>query len=265
MNGQAVAALLWGLATATLAQDTQAAPWLEETFDSYELGPLDGQAPWTGSTRNITIVSTVSLTGRAVCCDADESPLLPVVWEVHRPVAVPDEGEHVFSFAVRVETPTASFASQATLALGNDSKWAIMLEISPLTAVMTISDDFTDCIWTAIWDLGDAPGGNPDLTTGTFHVFALDLDFTKTVLPHDCVRDVRLDGQSQAERFSCGFPAHLWLLKPMDRLILVNGCAMEGATPDAVFFDNVTGQPALLCVRHWHLYSWAVAQVVRLF
>lgn len=255
MNARLVVAILLGLFAATLSRDTQAAAWLEERFDSYALGPLDGQGSWTGSTQRITIVSTTSLAGRAACCDADESPLLPVVWEVRRPVAVPDSGEHVFSFAVRVETPTASFAPQAALVLGSSQTAAIELEISPVTAVMWLRNDFLDCYWMASWDLGSVTGGNPDLTTGTFHVFELDLDFGEAGDPmDDLVRDVRLDGQSQTDLFSIECPAAICLEKPMDRLILVNGSALEGATPDAVFFDNVTGRPARLRARHWHLY-----------
>lgn len=229
---------------------TAAAPWLEETFDTYAVGPLDGQGDWTGSTRRITVVSTASLAGHAVLCDADESPMLPVVWEVHRPVAVPDAGQHVFSFAVRVETPTPSFAPQATLVLGNSDTYAIQLEISPLTADLRINNDFLDCFGLVVWDLGNVPGGHPDLTTGTYHLIELDLDFGRPGdTMDDVVRAVRMDGKSYD--FGCGA---ICLQKPMDSLVLINGTAVEGSTPDAVFFDSLDGRPAALEARRWPLY-----------
>ena len=221
------------------------APWFQETFDAYSIDLLGGQGEWTGTPFGVYVVSTNSLTGQAGFCDADFPPIMIPYIPLRRPVKVPDSGRHVFSFAVRVDTPTASFAPQAMIALGNDETWAIRLDISPLTADLEIRNDFTDCYWRASWDLGVVPGGYPDLTTGVYHVFEFDLDFGRPDdNMDDRVRDVRLDGRSQGDVFTPPCPAHICLRKPMDALFLVDGDAVEGATPDAVFFDEIVGRPA---------------------
>jgi len=242
-------------AAVIFSRAASAAPWLEEAFDSYSTGSLNGQGGWTGNTNRITVVTTTSLTGRAACLDADENPMLPVVYQLQRPVTVPIEGRHVFSFAVRVETPTAPFGQQAAMALATSQTEVIELQIFPTTVTMTLRNEWLDITSAASWDLGTVAGGAPDLTTGTFHLFEVDLDFGKAnEAMDDFVRDVRLDGQSQAHLFSSGLPGYICVQSPMCRLVLVNGATVGGPAPDAVFFDNVVGRPGWLAARHWHLY-----------
>jgi len=234
-----------------------AEPWLQETFDTYSTGPLNGQGGWTGSTQRIIVVTTNSLTGRAVYLDARENPMLPFVPQATRPVAAPISSQHLFSFAVRVDTRAAIFDNQAVFALGTDLTQAVKLTISPVTADMVINNDFLDNVPPlASWDLGTVAGGNPDLTTGTYHLFEILLDFGKSdTVFDDYVLDVRLDGQTQAQFFHPGLPGPICLQKPMDRLVLINGYAAFGSlTPSVVFFDSIVGQSGLLAARHWQLY-----------
>lgn len=255
MKADVVVLLAAAVSVGLVGPGTAAPAWLDETFDNYTVGPLDGQGQWTGNTRRICVVSTTSLAGNAVCCDADESSMLPVIWEVGRPVSVPDGRRHLFSFAVRVETPTASFAPQAALVLGSDQTDAIELFISPLTADMTIRNDFVDTYWTASWDLGSVSGGYPDLTTGTFHIFEIEIDLGRVGdVMDDFVLDVRLDGVSQKRFFTPDFPAYMCLEKPISRMRLINWSAIEGMVDDAVYFDSLVGRSLSLSAGRWYLY-----------
>lgn len=253
MKAQAVAVCAFLLALA-IAPSGGAATWLEEGFDDYEPGrSLRGQGGWTGTTGRIAVVSSNSLMGNAVFCDADEPPILgPFKLQLQRLVTVPDSGNHVFSFAVRVDARTRPFiGTQASLSLGSSRTAAIELMILPETALMTIRNEFLRIPSpAAIWDLGSVPGGNPDLTTGTYHLFEVDLDFGLAQTTRDeFVRGVRVDGQPVR-----GLEGPIWLMEPMDRLTLLNGEAVDDTQPDAVFFDGIIGRRAPSDVRRWYLY-----------
>jgi len=256
MNGRHIAFVFVGILAAAGSQPARPAAWLEETFDAYKVAPLDGQGGWSGTTQRILVVSTTSLQGNAVMLDGADNPMPPVLWQEQRPAAVPSFGRHVFSFAVRVDTLPMPFMDQGSFALASEGTRAIELKITPTSAVMTIRNDFVFMICVAAWDLGTVAGGAPDLTTGTFHRFEVDLDFGAPGEPlDDYVRDVRLDGQSQAHLFISNLPGPIFLQKPLDRLVLENGSAAWGATkPVAVFFDSIIGRPTSLVVRHWQLY-----------
>jgi hypothetical protein len=115
---------------------------------------------------------------------------------------------------------------------------------------LRINNDFLDCFGQVVWDLGFAPGGNPDFTTGTYHVFELDLDFGRPGdTMDDIVRAVRMDGTSY--EFGCESIA---LRNPVDTLYLVNGMSREGSKPDAVFFDKILGRPAFSAAQRWQMY-----------
>lgn len=234
-----------------LGRRRKPAHWLDETFEDYAVGPLLGQGEWTGVFSRVAVVSTNSLTGNAAYCDADDPPLeAPFATHVLMPVDVPDSGAHLFSFAVRVETPTTMSAPQAALELGSTATRAIQLEVLPQTVNLRINNDFLDCIGGVTWDLGSVPGGNADFTTGTYHTFEIELDFGRAGdTMDDVVRAVRMDGVSY--EFGCGSIA---LLSPADTLYIVNGTSTDGAKPDAVFFDNILGFATSTPAKHWDLY-----------
>jgi len=249
--------LLAGMLAATAPSLAPAQMWLSESFDARSPGALRSQGWWAGNTDRICVVTTTSVAGKAVCCDGDESPMLPVVYEVHRPVDAPESGMHLFSFAVRVEARTDGGGRQAAIILRGGQTDAIELAVLPTTVEMFIRNDYLFLSCKASWDIGDVPGGNPDITTGTFHVFELELDFGRPGdVMDDFVRDVRLDGKSQAGLFSASLPGPICLETPIDRLVLVNGAttAVSGGRDDAVFFDDIIGRGATLRARHWELY-----------
>jgi hypothetical protein len=251
MSTYRILAGLLGLMAAAMPVQSAAENWLEETFDAYKVGPLNGQGDWTGFTQHIIVVSTTSLQGNAVYCDADEPPTAsPVPHLVSRPVAVPQSGVQTFRFAVRVDHPSTSYSPQATLALSNGLTHAIQFDVLATSAVLTLNNDYLDCVGHAAWDLGNHPGGAPDLTTGTFHVFEFDIDFGRAGdVFDDRVQEARLDGK----RFEVGCTL-IPLLEPLNTLYLINGEWADGPTPDGVYFDGVAGEPIPSEVRAWQLY-----------
>jgi len=234
-----------------------AAPWLEETFDAYAPGPLNGQGKWTGLPDAITVVSTNALVGRAAYIDADAPMLPPFIPMVQRVIDVPALGRHEFSFAVKIDTTTPFGDFQAALSLATSGMQTLAFQVESARVSITLEHPLLDVIpKIAEFDLGDVPGGLPDVTTGAYHVFAFDLDLGETTGSGHVVRDVRLDGRSVADAFPAGLPAIIWLAGPNASLALTNGSAMQPpeAIPDAVFFDNIAGRLQALEVRRWRLY-----------
>jgi hypothetical protein len=253
MSSFALSAIVVGVLATGATRIAPAAPWLEETFDNYSTGPLAGQGEWAGTSIGVDIVSTNTLAGLAAFCDADFPPILaPINPVVQRPVRAPDSGPHLFSFALRVDAPARS-GRQASLTLGSRFSSAVSLEVEALQLVLRLNNDFFDCVpYTATWDIGPVPGGAPDLTTGTYHIFELVLDFGQADGPYDdVVSKISVDGQRVTHGYGCPFIA---LLEPIGYLTLRDGDSPDGDLPDAVFFDGIGGQPAVSEVARWALY-----------
>lgn len=251
-----VALLVLSLRGGAVHASSDQGPWLNETFDAYATGPIDGQGPWWSSTGRIAVVTTTSVAGKAVCLDADEHPLAPFYAAAELDLDFPTDGRYLLSFAVRVEARAQLYGPQAAIYLISDATRAIELEIDNEVARMYLRNDFWRCVTVGTWDLGDVPGGYPDLTTGTFHLFEIFIDLDDpTTRVDDVVTDVWIDGKSRRADFEGCWPAWIGTRSPIERLTLRNGTSEDDAGRDAVFFDNLIGRPVPSArARHWQLY-----------